>query len=215
MKKDIIGKRFGHLVVLDEYIKIPNGTKWKCRCDCGNETYVYRGKLVIGHTKSCGCLNHRLGGLSDHKLYSVWAGMKYRCYNEHAQGWHNYGEKGVKVCNEWKDDFLVFYNWSMENGYQDGLTIERKDADKDYCPENCEWISLSENVARANVTTNRRKTKYMYYGISPEGQKYTFSNANVFCKEHSLDANCVRRVAKGERNQHKGWKFGFTDELNL
>lgn len=158
VKKDIVGKRFGKLVVLDEYIKSesPRGTKWKCLCDCGNETFVYRGKLTIGHTKSCGCTNRKYKGLSNHKLYSVYANMKDRCYNESNHAFHNYGGKGIKLCQEWYDDFIVFYNWAMSNGYKEGLTIERVNSKKDYCPENCEWITKSENTTRANINRARK-----------------------------------------------------------
>jgi hypothetical protein len=149
MKKDIVGNRYGKLVVLDEYVKIPNGTKWKCQCDCGDTTYVYRGKLTTGSTKSCGCNKATLGGLSDHKLYSVWANMKDRCYNDPNHAFHNYGGKGIKLCDEWLT-FTPFYEWAMSNGYSEGLTIERVNSNDNYCPENCEWITLSENTTRAN-----------------------------------------------------------------
>lgn len=156
IRKDIIGKRFGRLVVQNEYIKIPNGTKWLCECDCGNKVYVYRGKLTTGHTKSCGCITRTLSGLSDHKLYSVWANMKDRCYNKNNHAYHNYGGKGISLCDEWKDNFMNFYEWSMLNRYEEGLTIERVDSNKNYCPSNCEWITKSENTIRANRNRARK-----------------------------------------------------------
>lgn len=212
-KKDIVGKKFGKLTVLDDYISISNGTKWKCMCECGREVYVYRGKLTSGYTKSCGCIVKTLGGLSDHKLYSVWANMKDRCYNSSNHAFHHYGGKGIKVCDEWSN-FIVFYNWSMENGYEDGLTIDRINSNSDYSPNNCEWITKSENTARANHNSHKRRTEFKYFGISPNGDKYTFTNASEFAKEHSLNASCVRNVANGKRPHHKNWKFGFTGELN-
>lgn len=150
IRKDIVGKKFGRLTVLDEYIKIPNGTKWKCRCECGNEKYVYRGKLTTGHTKSCGCLTKTANGLSDHKLYSVWSNMKDRCYNSNNHAYHNYGGKGVILCEEWQS-FVPFYEWAIKNGYKEGLTIERINSNGNYSPDNCEWITLSENTTRANI----------------------------------------------------------------
>lgn len=152
VNKDIVGKRFGRLVVLDEYRKstTTRGTDWKCKCDCGNEIFVYRGKLTSGHTSSCGCIVATLGGLSKIKLYSVWANMKDRCYNENNHAYHNYGGKGIRVCEEWLSGFLKFHDWSINNGYKEGLTIERTDSNKNYEPSNCEWITKSENTIRAN-----------------------------------------------------------------
>jgi hypothetical protein len=211
---NIISARFGKLVVMDSYIKIPNGTKWECQCDCGNRIFVYRGKLTTGHTQSCGCLTETLGGLSKTRLYKEWWSIKERCYKEYHASYHNYGAKGIRLCDEWLD-FKTFYDWAMANGYSDDLTIDRKDSDGDYSPVNCQWISLKENVAKANKENHRRKTKFIYYAISPDGKRYEFTNASEFSKEHGLYDNSVRRVARGERPHYKGWKFGFTNELNL
>lgn len=213
-KKDIVGKTFGKLTVLDEYEKIPSGTKWKCQCECGKELFVYRGKLTTGHTKSCGCLNETLKGLSGHRLYKTWWSMKERCYSENNCNYPRYGAKGIRICDEWKDDFLVFYNWAITNGYQDNLTIGRIKSDGHYEPSNCQWITLEENVARSNAGKQRRKSKFTYYGVSPEGKEYEFTNASAFAKEHILNENALRRVARGERPHYKQWKFGFTENLN-
>ena len=213
IKKDIVGKTFGKLTVLDEYEKILNGTKWKCKCDCGNEVYVYRGKLTTGHTKSCGCLNRTLQGRSNHRLYKIWWSMKERCYSPNNNNYPKYGAKGVTICNEWMD-FDTFYTWAMTNGYKDSLTIDRVNSKGNYEPENCRWITLAENVARANAEKAKRKSRFIYYGISPSGRRYEFKNASEFASAHELDGNSVRRVARGERKTYKGWRFGFTDIPN-
>ena len=117
------------------------------------------------------------------------------------------------MCDEWLDDFLTFYNWSIDNGYQEGLSIDRIDNDGNYTPENCQWIALGENVAKANRHNHRRKTKYKYYAISPNGEKYVFTNASKFSREHKLNDGDVRVAANGGRNPD-GWTFGFTNQLN-
>lgn len=83
--------------------------------------------------------------------------MKNRCNNPNDKNYCNYGERGIKVCNEWMNDFAVFYNWAVENGYQEGLSIERKDVNGNYCPENCEWITLTAQQF------NKRTTKRFEY----------------------------------------------------
>ena len=93
------------------------------------------------------------------RLYSIWNGMKQRCYNERFSQYKNYGGRGISVCDEWKDDFFSFAEWALSHGYQDppeaekgnrggALSIDRIDNDKGYSPENCQWIPLRENVKK-------------------------------------------------------------------
>lgn len=83
------------------------------------------------------------------RLYRIWHGMKQRCYNPNAKGYQWYGGKGIAVCNEWRSCFFTFQSWALDNGYADNLTIDRINSSKGYCPDNCRWLTLSENVARA------------------------------------------------------------------
>ena len=216
--KSIVGKRFGKLVVLDEYeIRTGRKTYWLCQCDCGDKKFVYRGSLIKEKTKSCGCIVSTLNGLSDSRLYKIWWGIKERCYNQNHHEYYNYGGKGIVICEEWQD-FMKFYNWAMKNGYNENLTIDREDSNKSYIPENCRWITKSENTASANRTTHRRKTEFLYYGMSPDGERYEFANANEFARQHDLNAGCLRGMANGEKYKnslYKGWKFGFTNKKNI
>lgn len=214
---EVIGKLFGKLTVLGEYRRRENSntTQWKCSCECGKVTWVDRDKLLSGHTKSCGCIVKKYDGLSNEKLYKTWWAIKERCYKpSYNKSYKNYGGRGIKMCDEWFD-FLVFNEWAKANGYTESLTIDRIDENKDYCPENCQWITLSENVSRSNKTTPRNLIKFMYYGISPAGEYIEFSNASTFAKENNMNANGLRRAARGERNHYKNWKFGFTDKPNI
>lgn len=130
---------------------------------------------------------------------------------------HNYGGKGVVLCEEWlgENGYENFYLWAINNGYKDGLTIDRIDENGNYEPSNCQWITKSENTAKANKTCQHRKAdKGTYYGIDPDGNIYNFDNANQFAKEHDLLGNCVRQVANHSKKTHKGWKFGFISKEN-
>lgn len=172
--------------------------------------------LYHSRTNSCVCQNVK-HGLYKSRLYRIYANMKYRCYNSNCDAYVNYGEKGICLCEDWLGDngFMNFYNWSMNNGYADNLTIDRIDENGNYCPENCRWITLSENVAYANHCHNRRHAKGgTYYGISPDGEYFEFDNANEFARNHTeLNANNIRDVANKRKKLHRGWKFGFKDEL--
>lgn len=181
---------------------------------CKNTKVEKAYELYNEKLNSCMCQN-KTHGLSKTKLYGVYANMKYRCYNPNANEYKNYGGKGIRVCDDWLNDdgFVKFYVWAINNGYQEGLSIDRINENGNYEPSNCQWLSISENTAKANKTCQHRKAnKGDYYGIFPDGKRYVFSNANQFAKEHDLLANCARQVANKLKKTHKGWKFGFVSE---
>lgn len=82
-------------------------------------------------------------GLYHTTLYKVWLTMKQRCDNPKSRGYKWYGEKGVKVCEEWQS-VEKFYKWAIQSGYKAGLTLDRIDNSKGYSPNNCRWITMSE-----------------------------------------------------------------------
>ena len=89
---------------------------------------------------------------SDTRLYRIWTDMKSRCTNPNRPKYRRYGGRGITICPEWQNDFQAFYDWAIENGYRDDLSIDRKDNDGDYCPENCRWITMAEQAS--NKSTN-------------------------------------------------------------
>lgn len=98
-------------------------------------------------------------GQTKTRLYRIWSGMKGRCNNKKNPAYRYYGAKGIKVCDEWQNDFLAFKEWADLNGYNDKLTIDRIDSDGDYCPSNCRWLTAQENSARTKFVKNNEEMK--------------------------------------------------------
>lgn len=88
------------------------------------------------------------------RLYRIWTNMKARCYRKTAKEFENYGGRGIAVCDEWRNDFVAFRDWSFENGYEDNLTIDRIDNSLGYSPKNCRWITNDEQQCNKRVNVN-------------------------------------------------------------
>lgn len=171
---DLTGMKFGRLTVIERaenYVLPSSGKKrsqWVCECECGNKRIVQAGHLKSGHTQSCGCYNRdivkekrKTHGESKTPLYFVWKSMRQRCKNPNNSRYEDYGGRGIDICDEW-DDFLVFKEWAYENGYREGLTIDRINNDLGYCPSNCRIVdyAVQANNKRGNrVITYRGKTQ--------------------------------------------------------
>lgn len=165
---DLTGKKFGRLTVIERSVgKVKSGKQakvfWSCICECGNYCDVDGYRLRAGITNSCGCLftdTITKHGDSNEHLYKVWSAMKDRCNNQNCKHYKYYGGKGIRVCDEW-GDYSIFKKWALSSGYYQSMTIDRIDPSKDYCPENCRWISKSENSKRTakNLLTVNGITK--------------------------------------------------------
>lgn len=161
---DLTGQKFGRLEVL-QFVEIKNHhSYWLCKCNCGNFTQVTNSQLKSGKTKSCGCLRKEIAkqnakklktthNLTNTRLYNVWRSMKKRCYLKTHKAYKDYGCRGIKVCEEWKNDFMSFYNWAIKNGYQENLTLDRIDVNGDYESNNCRWVNwkTQQNNRRDNI----------------------------------------------------------------
>ena len=124
----MIGKKFGRLSVINtsNMRTSENRLKYECVCECGNNVIVDGKSLRNGHTKSCGCLSKELSkkrvtthGKTKSRLYTIFGGMKQRCYYKNNSHYKYYGKRGIKICDEWLNDFINFYNWSINNGYKE------------------------------------------------------------------------------------------------
>lgn len=157
--KDLTGQKFGRLTALYRLHNITGKTKWLCACDCGNLKEVTLSDLKKGNTQSCGCLYkdiHTKHKKCDTRLYCIFGAVKSRCYNKNNKRYKDYGGRGIAVCSEWKDNFQAFYDWAINNGYNDSLTIDRIDVNGNYEPSNCRWVTPKQQAR--NRRSNRNYT---------------------------------------------------------
>lgn len=164
-KVEMAGQRFSRLVVLREAGKDKHGNfKWDCLCDCGTGITVVGYSLRQGMTRSCGCLAieniedlNKSHGLSGHPLFRTWLAMKRRCYNPRSHGYPDYGGRGITVCDEWRNDFAVFFK-DMGEKPSPEYTLERKRVNENYCKDNCKWATLEEQA------NNKRNSRFIEAG---------------------------------------------------
>lgn len=150
---------------------IPDITKYaeehtvKETADYFNVSYdsmqAYLAKYKIAHAprknKGKDNNNYKVGFTLHKKLYWIYYAMLDRCYNIKSPRYKDYGARGIKVCNEWKNDNKVFFAWALANGYKEGLTLDRLDNDKGYSPNNCAWVTNKENC------NHNRRTHFLTY----------------------------------------------------
>lgn len=205
MTEDIIGRRYGRLVVTgyagrDEHHR----RTFYCRCDCGNDVIAIYSNLQCGDKKSCGCIRRghpptyikhgdsRSGPYR--RIHSIWKGMVERCEFPQRcsqRDWRLYGARGIRVCAEWHD-YGTFKDWALAHGYNDSLTIDRIDPDGDYEPSNCRWADFE---TQAN---NRRGNVFIEY----QGERLTV-------------AQWSRRIGVSQPVIHKRLKAGWSPERIL
>ena len=163
---EMTGKRFTKLLVLERRDSRQHGTNstdmravWLCRCDCGNEIIAFGHSLRSGNTRSCGCIRSELSASATHRMtgtpeYRAWYSIKDRCNNPNNEDYHNYGGRGIKVCDRWSKFENFFSDMGLRPG---GMSLDRQDVNGDYEPRNCRWATSKEQAR--NQRTNLRFTK--------------------------------------------------------
>lgn len=144
-----IGAKEGMLTVLS-YHRVNGIIKFVCLCDCGKEKTIDAANFNRKkHVISCGCNKGKRGLDYDckHPLYDIWQGVKGRCYNERDNAYHNYGGRGVVMCEEWRLSYKAFFDWAISNGWRKGLFIDKdvKGNSMIYSPETCSIVTRAEN----------------------------------------------------------------------
>lgn len=192
---DLTGQRFGILTVIEPiYIETSKRWKWRCKCDCGNETLSYANNLK--HMHSCGCLHRKWSherlykhGKSHSRLFPIWQSMRQRCNNPKNHAYDRYGGRGIKVCKAWDEDFEAFEKWALANGYDENAvgkscTLDRINNDGDYEPRNCRWAD--------GKVQNNNKNNCVF--IEYSGQRKTIAEwSEITGLSHSTILGRIRR----------------------
>ena len=186
-------------------------------CFCGNKFENAIVNIKRNHTTSCGCLSSRTKpinqthGLSNHKLYGVWNGIKKRCNNKNSKEYKNYGGRGIIMCDEWKDDFKSFYDWALSNGYDEKLTLDRKDNDGNYEPSNCRWetkIIQGRNQRKRQGSSEYRGVRLNKNGTWSSRIQVNGKRIRLGCYDCEIEAARVRDYHIKE-NKLKGFILNF------
>jgi hypothetical protein len=179
---DITGQTFGFLYVIRKvaHLKKAHSYLWECRCKCGKLTLKEGCNLRSGKSTRCNnCLYHGEASVNRSGLYTTWRNMYSRCYTTQTDGYEHYGGRGIKVCYEWKNDFIVFRDWAYTNGYIEGLTIDRIDVNGNYEPSNCRWMT------NLDQQSNRRNTLF----IEHQGKKQSLTQ---WARELGLSTSTIK-----------------------
>ena len=197
-----IGQKYGRLTVTG-FVHKGKKWYWECTCECGNSIITQAYLVRNGHTSSCGCLQREraseaslVHGQSNSRLYRIYNGMKNRCYNQKQQNYENYGGRGITICEEWIKSFTSFEEWALSHGYADDLSIDRIDNNGDYSPENCRWVTRTEqneNTRRNHLVTIGSRTQPLSAWVRERGLNYHTVSFRIHQKhmtpEQALEVN--------------------------
>lgn len=171
-----IGAKYNQLRIVGPVFRVRMGSGLKkyhvARCSCGNYVAAQMSDIANGRQKSCGCWRVKVGaalgksntthGETGNPLYVCWHDMQLRCYYPSTPSYADYGKRGIKMCKEWRHDYVAFRDWALANGYQEGLHIDRENNEGDYTPENCRFVTckINQRNRRSNaLLTFRGETR--------------------------------------------------------
>lgn len=205
---DLTGQRFGNLMVLEfaQYDKY-NRASWSCLCECGNNVVVASNNLRRGLTQSCGCMRNkrtserfRKHGMHGSSLYKRWKSMKERCSDIHNP---RYGGRGITVCDEWKNDFQAFYDWSMANGYSEKLQLDRINNDGNYEPTNCRWVTPKAN--------SENRSDVQKIKVTSESGVKVFNSISEASDSCGIPKSVIHRALCGRKIRENRYSFEYSE----
>lgn len=218
-----VGETHGIYYIFDVLPEKDKYSHWiyDCVCtECGYHKYSHYGAIAGKKSVTTVCKHKRANGeyltyghtWKNKRIGKIFQGMITRCYNQNDKSYGWYGAKGIKVCNEWLDNPLSFEQWAIGHGYNDTLTIDRKDETKDYCPENCRWITRANN-AKYKSTTKITTVD----GVSHTGKEWAdecelgCNTINLMLRNHSEDEaiEFIRRRLQDKTKQRKSHQTWF------
>lgn len=201
---------YGEWTIIGEALPKNNMKRVLAKCSCGKVKEIYYKHIKSGASKSCGhnqkermrdigkrnC-KYTNSNVSKTRLYQIWSNMKKRCMDKNNQAYSRYGGRGISICSEWLNDFMVFNKWALKNGYRDDLTIDRINVNGNYEPSNCKWSTYKEQA------NNRRKeitSRYLTY----KGKTQTVIE---WCKEYNINYSTLScRINKLKWSDEKALK---------
>jgi hypothetical protein len=212
------GERFGRLTAVKFSGRNNSGNiLWECICDCGKIAHITSSSLLAENQLSCGCIRWYLYDFAPHpsprkthgrsktRIARIYGAMMERCYRKKNDNFQYYGGRGIKVCKEWRDDNKSFFNWADSSGYADNLTIDRKDTNGNYEPENCRWITQAEqsrNTRNVIFLTHEGRTLCLSewareFGIDPTTMAHRFRSGwkppRLFLPKNQIKRECKPR----------------------
>lgn len=204
---DLVGKRYGKILVVERLNATTHGdTLYRCKCDCGNEVIARQSNLVKRHNLSCGeygCKKtNKTHGMRNSDLYKKYYDIHTRCNRKDN---YLYGGRGISVCAEWSGEcgFENFMKWSTENGYKEGLSLDRIDVDGDYCPENCRWVTWDIQAKNKRPLPNNTTG---VSGVYPKDGKYAASISVNGKRFHLGTFKTIEETTKARREaEQKYW----------
>jgi hypothetical protein len=202
---NIAGRRFGRLLAVKLVGKERGHYMWLCKCDCGNTKKMKVRSLMHDNIKSCGCLlKWRAPGYVKRKFYHTWIGIIYRCYKTTEPSYKRYGAKGIKVCDEWRNDYWAFHKWMELSGWKPGLTVDRfPNKNGNYSPENCR---LADSSMQNNNRNDNAPLEYNgeVKNVSEWAHIYRIAPTTLFSRlNDGWDAHSALTTPVGKRQGYK------------
>lgn len=203
-----VGQRFGRLVYTGKTFTQNAHGHWvrfiECVCDCGEVKNYRFSSVAKGEVQSCGCYRKEktrkqmsTHGLSNHPLYDVWQKIIDRCYKKTCSAYKDYGGRGIEMWQDWKDDFVCFYDWCIANGWEKGLSVDRIDNDYNYAPQNC-------RIATTAIQSRNKRSNRYYTAFGDEMCLFDWAN----------DSRCVVSMwTLRSRANNKFWEGRFQEAL--